>query len=161
MNTLTDPCAPITILHHCLILEVKGFLLTVIKDNGILKLNSHSFNLLFKLYYNILHVQYTWITFRSKRQYNSETSYNKLYQWRKKRKVHHRIQNSSPPVPIPSHSKPIHPPARLPYIHFDPILLSTPWSSERSLYLGLSHPNAVCFSLVSNACHMPCALKSP
>jgi hypothetical protein len=43
-----------------------------------------------------------------------------------------RIHSSSPPVTIPSQPNPIHPPDNLPKIHSDPILPSTPWSSEWS-----------------------------
>jgi hypothetical protein len=47
------------------------------------------------------------------------------------------------------------PPASLPKIHSDPILPSTPWSSEWPLSFGLAHQNFVHISPLSHTCHMP------
>jgi hypothetical protein len=84
-----------------------------------------------------------------------------LTPWRKNTKVHHRIHNSSPPVPILRQSNPIHTlPANHLKIHSDPIP-PTPWSSEWSLSFGLFHQNLVHFTFPSHACHMPCLPHSP
>jgi hypothetical protein len=65
----------------------------------------------------------------------------------------HSQQPATGPYPEPVESSP-HPPAYLPKINYDPILLSTARSSEWSLSFGLSHQNLV--SLLFHACHMPC-----
>jgi hypothetical protein len=55
-------------------------------------------------------------------------------------KVHNRIHNSSPPVPILSPIDPIHgPPSNLSQVHFNIILPSTPGSSKWSPSLRFPH----------------------
>jgi hypothetical protein len=71
----------------------------------------------------------------------------------------HSQQPATGSYPEPAESNP-HPQASLSNIHSDPILPSTPWSSERSLSFGLSHRNLAQFSLLSHACHMPCLPRS-
>jgi hypothetical protein len=79
-----------------------------------------------------------------------------LTPWRQNLEVHHRIHNSPPKVPSLRQVKPFHTlPAYLPKIHPNPILPSTPRSSEWSLSFGLSHQNPAQFSPLSHACHMP------
>jgi hypothetical protein len=53
------------------------------------------------------------------------------------------------------------PPANLPKIHSDPILPSTPQSSQWSLSFGIFHQNIVYFSVLSHACHMSRPPHSP
>jgi hypothetical protein len=82
--------------------------------------------------------------------------------WRQNPKVHHRIHNSPPPVPVLSQLDPIYtPPANLLKIHSDPILSSTPWSSKWSLSFWISHQNPVRIPLLSHACHMSFPPHSP
>jgi hypothetical protein len=82
--------------------------------------------------------------------------------WRQNPKVHHRAHNSPPTVPILCQMNPLHtPPTNLPKVHFDPILPSTPWSSNWSFSFGLSHQNPVHVSPLSHACHMPRPPHSP
>jgi hypothetical protein len=57
------------------------------------------------------------------------------------------------PYPEPSESTP-HPPNQSSKINSNPILPSTPWSSQWFLSLGLSHQNPVHASPLSHACHM-------
>jgi hypothetical protein len=76
--------------------------------------------------------------------------------WRQKPKVHHRIHNIPPTIPILSQMNPPYTPSHLPKIHFDPVLPSTPWSYKWSFSFGLSHQNPVQVSSLSHACHMPC-----
>jgi hypothetical protein len=65
-------------------------------------------------------------------------------------------QPATGPYPQPTESTPPPPqPISLTRIHSDPMLPSTPRSSERSLSFGLSQQNHVHFSLLSDACHMP------
>jgi hypothetical protein len=63
-------------------------------------------------------------------------------------------QPATDPCPELVKSNP-HPQASLPTIHSDPILPSTPWSSEWALSFRLSHQNLVHFSLLPHACYMP------
>jgi hypothetical protein len=59
----------------------------------------------------------------------------KLTTWRQNPKVHHRIHNSPPPVPVLSQLDPIYTPlANLPKIHSDPIyaLVNEPGNSQSS-----------------------------
>jgi hypothetical protein len=80
---------------------------------------------------------------------------NHLTTWCQNPKVHHRIYNSQPPVRILSHLDPLYiPPAILPKIYSEPVILSVPWSSEWSLSFGLSHQNLAHFSWLFHACHM-------
>jgi hypothetical protein len=61
---------------------------------------------------------------------------NKLTPWRQNPKVHHRIHNSPPTILILNLVNPHHTlPTNLPKVHFDPILLSTPWSFKGSFYV--------------------------
>jgi hypothetical protein len=72
-----------------------------------------------------------------------------LTPWRQDSKVHHRIHNSPPPVPILSQMDPIYTPiANLPKIYSDPIFPSTPWSSKWPLSFRLSHQNSVYIPLL-------------
>jgi hypothetical protein len=67
-----------------------------------------------------------------------------LTPWHQNPKVHHRIHNSMPPVPILSQIDPIHsPPANHPKILSDAILPSTPLSSTWSFSFWLSHQNPI------------------
>jgi hypothetical protein len=72
----------------------------------------------------------------------------------------HWQQPANGPYPEPGESTP-HPPTKLPKVHFDPILPSTPWSYKWSFSFGLSHQNPVNVSPLSHACHMPCPPHSP
>jgi hypothetical protein len=77
--------------------------------------------------------------------------------------VHHRIYNNPLPAPILSQLNPLHTPSpsNLPKIHSDPILPSTPWSSEWSPSFGVSRQNIVYFPPLSHACRKPCPSHSP
>jgi hypothetical protein len=82
--------------------------------------------------------------------------------WLQNPQVHHHVHKSPPPVPILSQLDPLSTsPAILPKIHSDPILPSTSWSSTWSPSLWLSHQNLVHFLLLSHACHMSRASRSP
>jgi hypothetical protein len=88
---------------------------------------------------------------------NVRNKTNWLTPWSQNLKVHHRVYNSPPLVPILSQLSAIHnPAASLPRIYSDPILLSTPRPSEWSLSLCFSHWQIVYFSL-----HMPRQPHSP
>jgi hypothetical protein len=63
-------------------------------------------------------------------------------------------QQVTGPYPEPTEFT-LHPRANLPKIHSDPILPSTPPSSEWSLSFGLSHQNPVHMSLLSHTRHTP------
>jgi hypothetical protein len=65
----------------------------------------------------------------------------------------HSQQPAIDPYPQQGESTP-HPPTNLPKIHFDPILPSTPRSSNSSLSFGVSHQNPVHVSPLSQACYM-------
>jgi hypothetical protein len=79
-----------------------------------------------------------------------------LTPWHQNPKVHHRIHNSPPTVPILGQVNPLHTPTtNPPKVHFDPILLSTPWSFKWSFSFGLSHQNPVHVSPLSHAYHIP------
>ena len=72
-----------------------------------------------------------------------------------KLKVHYRIHNSPPPVPILSQINPVQvplPPPEVPFQHFPP---STPESSKWSLSLKLPHLNPAHTSPLSHTCYMP------
>jgi hypothetical protein len=74
----------------------------------------------------------------------------------------HSQKPSSGPYPEPGQSTPHPPPpTNLPKVHFDPILLSTPWSSDWAFSFELSHQNPVHVSPLSHACHTPCPPHSP
>jgi hypothetical protein len=61
----------------------------------------------------------------------------RLTPWRQNLKVHHRVHNSPPTIPILSQVNPLHTvPADLFNIHVDPIFPSTPWSSDWFFPLG-------------------------
>jgi hypothetical protein len=63
----------------------------------------------------------------------------------------HSQQPANGPYPEPGKSTPPPPPAIRPKVHFDPILPSTPWSSNWSLSLELSHQNPVHVSPLSHS----------
>jgi hypothetical protein len=76
--------------------------------------------------------------------------------WRQNPKVHHRVYNP-PVVRTLSHLNPLHThPVNLPRIPSDPILPSTPRSSEWSLSVSLFHRQLVHFSVLSKraTCHV-------
>jgi hypothetical protein len=75
--------------------------------------------------------------------------------WRHNQKVHRRVYNSPPTIPILSQVNPLHTlPANLPKIHSNPILPSTPRSFKWSLSLGLPHHSLVHFTV-------PCVPHAP
>jgi hypothetical protein len=77
--------------------------------------------------------------------------FKKLTLWRKNRKVHHHIHNSSPPFHILNQLNPIQTlPANVAKIHSDDILPSMPWSSNWSLSFWLSHQNLVNLTVNKN-----------
>jgi hypothetical protein len=83
-----------------------------------------------------------------------------LVPWRQYPKVHHRVDDSPPPVHILKQVNLPHTlPANLPKIHSNPIPTppSTPRSSEWSLSSGHSPQNHVHL----HACHMPRTTHSP
>jgi hypothetical protein len=88
---------------------------------------------------------------------------DELNPWRQNSKVHHRIHNSPPTIPLLSQVNPLQPPppACLPKIHSNPILPPTPQSFKWSLSFGISHQNPVHVSPLSHACHMPRPPHSP
>jgi hypothetical protein len=80
---------------------------------------------------------------------------NQLTRWSQYPQAHHCIYKSPPPAPILSQLDPLYTlPAKLPKIHSDCILPSTPWSSKRSLSFWLSLQNPVHIHVLSHACHM-------
>jgi hypothetical protein len=80
----------------------------------------------------------------------------RLTPWRQNPKVHHRIHNSPPLVPVLSQVNPLLTvPANLLKIHCEPILPSVRRSFKWSFSFGLSHQNPVHVSPLSHACHMP------
>jgi hypothetical protein len=72
----------------------------------------------------------------------------------------HSQQPANDRYPEPGESTP-YSPNNLLNVHFDPTLLSTPWSSKWSFYHGLSYQNPVHVSPLSHACHMPRPPHSP
>jgi hypothetical protein len=85
-----------------------------------------------------------------------------LNPWRQNPKVHHRIHNSPPTIPILSQVNPLHsppPPANLPKVHFDPIYDLV--LQVVSFLRALPHQNTVHVSPLSHACHMPRPPHSP
>ena len=71
-------------------------------------------------------------------------------------KVHYRIHNSSLPVPILSHTNPVHaPPSYVWKIHFNIILISTPMFFRWLLISGFPNQTPVSTSPVSHTCHIP------
>jgi hypothetical protein len=71
-------------------------------------------------------------------------------------KVHYRIHNSSPPIPVLSLTDQVHAPYHFSNIHFNSILSSIPASFNCSPYLRLSHQNPVLTYLLSHRCYMSC-----
>jgi hypothetical protein len=87
---------------------------------------------------------------------------NQLTPWRQNPKVHHRIHNSPPTMPLLSQVNPLHSPsANLPKVRFHPILPSTPWPFKGSLSPGFSHQTPVHINSLCYACHMPRPSRSP
>jgi hypothetical protein len=73
---------------------------------------------------------------------------NKLTAWHQNPKVHHRIHNSPPTIPILSQVNPLHPPpppTNLPKVHFDLILPSMPSSFKWSFFLQAFPPKPLTF----------------
>jgi hypothetical protein len=70
-------------------------------------------------------------------------------------KVHYRVHKSPPLVPILINS--IHAiPSYLYKIHFNVVHPPTPWSSQWSLSVWLSHQYPISIPLLSHSCYMPC-----
>ena len=71
-------------------------------------------------------------------------------------KIHRRIHNSPPPVPVSSHSNPVRAsPSNFVKVYFNIILPSKPTSSKCSLSTRSPHLHAVCTSPVPHTCYMP------
>jgi len=77
-------------------------------------------------------------------------------------KVHRRIHNNPPPVPVLSHSNPVRvSSSHFLKVYFNIIFPSTPTSSKWSLSTRSSHLHSVCTSPVPHTCHMPRPSHSP
>ena len=71
-------------------------------------------------------------------------------------KVHYGTHKCPPPVPIRSHSTPVHAtPSYFLKLHFHIIVLSKPRLSKWSPSLRFLHQNFLCASPLSHTCHMP------
>ena len=76
-------------------------------------------------------------------------------------KGHYGIHKYPAPIPILSHSNPLHvTPSHFLKIHFNIILPSTPGSSKWTLSLRFPHHNPAHTSPVPRTCHMPCPSNS-
>ena len=76
-------------------------------------------------------------------------------------KIHYRIHNSPPPVPILSQISPIHTPtSNFLKIHLSIILPSRPGSSKWSLSLRFPYQNPVYTSSLPDMCYMSCPFHS-
>jgi hypothetical protein len=80
---------------------------------------------------------------------------NQLTPWRQNPKVHRRIHNSPPPVPILNQVNLRQtPPTNLPKVHFATNLPYTPWSSKRFLPCGF--PTKTLYTLLPSPMRATC-----
>jgi hypothetical protein len=70
-------------------------------------------------------------------------------------KFHYDMHNSPPPVPVFSHTNPVHATSHYLNIHFNIILPCTTGSSKRSPSFRFPHHNPVCTNYLSHTCYTP------